>query len=119
VASTAQRLVRKLCPKCKEKYKIEEGALRDLKIGTAQRDFFKAKGCSHCNNTGYRGRIAILEVLSIDDVIKEMIVKNSSEDEIIQYAGKHRGYKPLRDNGFTNCIEGLTSIEEVLRVTSE
>jgi type IV pilus assembly protein PilB len=119
VASTAQRLVRKLCPKCKEKYKVEEKILHDLNINTAQRDFFRAKGCSFCNNTGYRGRIAILEVLLIDDKIKEMIVEKRPEDEIVQYASQHRGYRPLRDNGFTNCIEGLTSIEEVLRVTSE
>jgi type IV pilus assembly protein PilB len=119
VASTAQRLVRKLCPKCKEKYRIEESILRDLKINSSQRDFFKPKGCKFCNNSGYRGRIAILEVLLMDDKIKEMIVERRSEDEIIQYAAEHRNYKPLRDNGFTNCIEGLTSIEEVLRVTSE
>lgn len=119
VASTAQRLVRKLCPKCKEKYKIEEDVLLNLKIETTHREFFKPKGCSFCNNTGYRGRIAILEVLVMDDKIKEMIVERRSEDEIIQYAAGHKGYRPLRDNGFINCIEGLTSIEEVLRVTSE
>ncbi|MDP2923386.1 MAG: GspE/PulE family protein [Candidatus Omnitrophota bacterium] len=119
VASTAQRLVRKLCPKCMEKYAIEEKVLKDLKINTSQRDFFRAKGCDYCNNTGYRGRLAILEVLLIDDKIKEMIVGKSSEDEITQYATKFKGYKPLRENGFSNCIEGLTSLEEVLKVTSE
>jgi len=80
VASTAQRLVRKLCPKCKEKYEIEEKVLKNLKIETDKREFFMPKGCSYCNNTGYRGRIAILEVLFMDDKIKEMIINRNSED---------------------------------------
>jgi type IV pilus assembly protein PilB len=119
VAATAQRLVRKLCPKCKEEYKVEEKALEDLKINTDKRNFFIPKGCSYCNNTGYRGRIAILEVLLLDDKIKEMIINRRSEDEIIEYASKNRGYKPLRENGFVHCVSGATSIEEVLRATTE
>jgi type II secretory ATPase GspE/PulE/Tfp pilus assembly ATPase PilB-like protein len=119
VAATAQRLVRKLCPKCKEKYIIEDKVLKNLGIKTEQKDFYKSNGCNFCSNTGYRGRLAILEVLLLDDKIKEMIVERRSEDEIMQYAYKNKGYRPLRENGFANCIEGATSIEEVLRVTSE
>lgn len=119
VASTAQRLIRKLCPKCKEKYEIEEGILQSLNIKTDIKEFYRPKGCSHCNNTGYRGRIAILEVLLLDDKIKEMIIEKNSEDEIIEYATKERGYRPLRENGLLHCVEGTTSIEEVLRATTE
>jgi len=119
VASTAQRLVRKLCPKCKEKYKIEEEVLERLKISTPQREFFRSVGCSYCNHTGYKGRIAILEVLLLDDRIKEMIIQRHSEEKIAQYAYQHREYRPLREDGFYKCIEGITSIEEVLRVASE
>jgi len=119
VASTAQRLVRKLCPKCKQDYEEDEKVLTNLKIETKNRKFFMPKGCSYCNNTGYRGRIAILEVLLLDDKIKEMIIKRSSEDEIIEYAEKNKGYRPLRENGFVHCVSGTTSIEEVLRATTE
>ncbi|MDD4182422.1 MAG: GspE/PulE family protein [Candidatus Omnitrophica bacterium] len=119
VASTAQRLVRKLCPKCKQDYEEDEKVLTNLKIETKNRKFFMPKGCSYCNNTGYRGRIAILDVLLLDDKIKEMIIKRSSEDEIIEYAEKNKGYRPLRENGFVHCVSGTTSIEEVLRATTE
>jgi type II secretory ATPase GspE/PulE/Tfp pilus assembly ATPase PilB-like protein len=118
VAATAQRLIRRLCPKCKEKDEIEKEVLDKLNI-TGKGKFFKPKGCPYCGNTGYRGRIAILEVLLLDDKIKEMIIERRSEDEIIDYASKNKGYKPLRDNGFSHCLDGSTSIEEVLRATSE
>ncbi|MFA5270999.1 MAG: GspE/PulE family protein [Candidatus Omnitrophota bacterium] len=118
VAATAQRLIRKLCPKCKEKDEIEKSVLDKLNI-VGKGQFFKPKGCPHCSNTGYRGRIAILEVLLLDDKIKEMIIERRSEDEITEYATKNKGYRPLRENGFFHCVEGSTSIEEVLRATSE
>jgi type II secretory ATPase GspE/PulE/Tfp pilus assembly ATPase PilB-like protein len=119
VASTAQRLIRKLCPKCKEKYNEEETVLKKLALGTAHREFFKPKSCSYCANTGYRGRLAILEVLLLDDKIREMIIERRSEDEITEYAARHRSYTPLRDNGFLHCKEGTTSLEEVVRATTE
>jgi len=119
VAATAQRLVRKLCAKCKESYEEDDKVLQNLKIESKDRKFFLPKGCDYCNNTGYRGRIAILEVLLMDDTIKEMIIRRSSEDEIIEYAKKNRGYRLLRENGFVHCVSGTTSIEEVLRATTE
>ena len=118
VAATAQRLIRKLCPKCKEKDEIEQEVLDKLNI-TRKGQFFKPKGCPYCGNTGYRGRIAILEVLLLDDKIKEMIIERRSEDDLIDYATKNKGYRPLRENGFSHCVDGATSIEEVLRATSE
>ncbi|UCD15308.1 MAG: type II/IV secretion system protein [Candidatus Omnitrophota bacterium] len=119
IATTAQRLVRKLCLKCREKYHIEKSVLDNLKIDIKEREFFRAKGCSYCNQTGYMGRIAVLEVFCLDDKIREMIIERRSEDEIAQYAYKNRGYRPLIDDGIHKCIEGMTSLEEVLRVATE
>ncbi|MEM7817066.1 MAG: GspE/PulE family protein [Candidatus Aenigmatarchaeota archaeon] len=117
VASTAQRLVRKLCSKCKEKYKLEDEVVKRLNL--TQNEFFRAKGCDYCNFTGYRGRVAILETFLLDDKLREMIIERKSEDELFEYAYKYRDYRPLREDGFLKCVEGLTSIEEVLRVTKE
>ncbi|MBU2102446.1 MAG: GspE/PulE family protein [Candidatus Omnitrophota bacterium] len=119
VASIAQRLVRKLCVKCREQYQIEEEVIQHLKIASSARTFWRPKGCPACNNTGYKGRVAMLEILLFDDTIKQMVVTRRPEDEIAAYAYKARDYRVLREDGFAKCIEGITSIEEVLRVTSE
>ena len=125
VALTAQRLARKLCIKCREKYKIEKEALERLEIDSfccqheGISEFYRPKGCSYCGHSGYRGRVAILEIIFLDDKIREMIIEKCSEDEIVQYARKFRGYNSLREDGFLKCIGGVTSIEEVIRITSE
>ncbi len=125
VALIAQRLVRKLCSKCKEKYQIEEEVLKGLKMYSfykahgGVKEFYRVKGCNYCNNSGYRGRVAILEVILLDDKIKDMIIKQCSEEEIVKYAKEFRGYNSLREDGLLKCIEGTTSIEEVVRVTAE
>jgi len=125
VALTAQRLVRTLCPKCKEKYRIEEQLLKTLNIESFckehgnVREFYKAKGCSYCNQTGYRGRVAILEIISLDDAIREMIIEDKAEADIVAYARKYRWFKSLQEDGLSKCIEGVTTIEEVMRVTAE
>lgn len=125
VALTAQRLARKLCPKCKEKYKIKKESLEGLGIDFScsqhkeVSEFYRPKGCSYCGHSGYRGRVAILEIIFLDDKIREMIIEKCSEDEITQYARKFRGYNSLREDGFLKCVGGITSIEEVIRITSE
>ncbi|MFH1519454.1 MAG: GspE/PulE family protein [Candidatus Omnitrophota bacterium] len=125
VALTAQRLVRKLCPKCKEKYKVEEGVLKELQIGSFCRqqgggkEFYRPHECPYCGHSGYRGRVAIIEIIHLDDKIKEMIVEMRPESEIVNYARQFRGYSSLREDGFLKCIEGVTSLEEVIRVTTE
>ena len=117
IASTAQRLVRRLCPKCKEQYILDENTLKRFNLD--KREFFRPKGCPECNYTGYKGRIALLEILLFDDKIREMIVEGKSEKEISDYAMKNLGYKFLIEDGFLKCKEGITSIEEVLRVATE
>ncbi len=118
IAATAQRLVRKLCPKCRIKYKIKEELLKKMNFPvTLGNEFYKTKGCAYCNKTGYRGRIALLEVLLIDDVIKEMIIKQAAEEDIIKYAKENKEFTFLKEDGFDKCLNGVTSLEEVLRVT--
>lgn len=115
----AQRLCRRICPDCKTPYEVPGEVLKELGIkvdkGTT---FYRGKGCSKCNQTAYRGRMGTLEILSIDDTIREMIIKNASSSQIKDYACS-KGMKTLRENGLEKFIRGETTLEEVLRMTSE
>ncbi len=115
----AQRLCRKNCSGCKEVYDIPQNVLTDLglKVGKGTK-FYHGKGCVKCNRTGYYGRMGTLEVLIIDDTIREMIIKGCPSNEIKDYARKH-GMKTLRENGLEKFIQGDTTLEEVLRMTAE
>ncbi|OPX28365.1 MAG: hypothetical protein B1H08_06005 [Candidatus Omnitrophica bacterium 4484_171] len=116
ISATAQRLVRKLCLKCKVKEKPDNVLLKRLGINVKLKELFHPKGCSYCHNTGYRGRTALLEILLFDDTIREMVAKRSSEEEIIEYAKKKKIFLSLKEDGLTKIIDGVTSLEEVLRV---
>ena len=119
VAVAAQRLCRKICENCKEPYEITPAVLKRLNIKTSKdATFYHGKGCSKCNNTGYLGRMGTLEVLLIDDAIRDLIIKGKSSDEIKEYAVAN-GMKTLRENAFKKALSGLTTIEEVLRITTE
>jgi type IV pilus assembly protein PilB len=125
VASTligviAQRRVRKLCKYCKDKYipSIEE--LRFLEGNENNKDnkisfLYKSNGCEKCNNMGYKGRLAIHEVLVIDEKIREMIVNDESEDTIKKYA-REKGMKTLKEDGIIKVKNGISSYEELIRV---
>lgn len=114
----AQRLCRKICLKCRRPQDIPEDFLE--KIGFRERvTFYKAEGCKYCNNTGFYGRIAILETIMNNDFIREMIIKKKSIDEIKQYAVKECGMKTLRDDAFLKVKDGLTTLDEALRITTE
>lgn len=122
VASTvrcilAQRLVRRICPDCKEPYQpnLSELAARGFPE-TNQRTFYHGQGCEACNFTGYRGRIAIFELLNVTPVIEEMITKRHNASEIKKMACAN-GMMTLRDFGFRKVLSGVTTIDEVLRVT--
>lgn len=125
VISSAQRLMRKVCGNCKEEMEILPDVLERLMIrpegfkGKGVKNFYKGRGCSRCNDTGYYGRVGILETLLIDDPIRNMIMKKTSSDQIKEYAIKEKHMMTLRDNAFENCIKGVTTLEEMLRVTSE
>ena len=125
ILASAQRLMRKICSNCKEEMSIPQGVLERLGINSSGmkkrnvKTFYRGKGCQRCNDTGYYGRIAILEALLIDDKVRSMVMKKASSDEIKDYAVKEKGMMTLRDNAVENCVMGITTLEEVLRVTSE
>ncbi len=119
IMTCAQRLSRKICSNCKEEYTPDPTVVKNLGIKLEKDSvFYHGRGCSHCNNTGYRGRIGTIEVLVIDDKIREMIIKRVSSDEVREYAVT-QGMETLRDNGLRQAAIGLTTLEEVLRITSE
>jgi type IV pilus assembly protein PilB len=115
----AQRLARKVCTQCKIEEKIPVQAL--IKVGFSPEKAetikcFKGKGCPTCNNSGYKGRIALYEVMPIKDEIRELILEGASASEIKKTAVR-LGTKSLRMSGMSKVEEGITSIEEILRVT--
>jgi type IV pilus assembly protein PilB len=113
----AQRLVRFLCPKCKEKYVPSPEVLRSLNLApTASYTFYKEKGCNECRETGYKGRKGVFEIMLMNDEIKEMIVRKESANRIMQ-AAVANGMKNLRTDGLRRIINGETSVAEVLRIT--
>jgi type IV pilus assembly protein PilB len=115
----AQRLVRKICDRCKEPVELSEQALGQLGISTEQAKkgkFYHGKGCNACGGTGYQGRLPIFEFLPVDQDIAEGIIAGHSESEI-RSAVRAKGYGGLLDSGVSKMLEGLTTAEEVLRVT--
>jgi len=116
----AQRLVRKLCPKCRGPFAPSPALLERLGFQPAKEaTFFEAKGCRHCHGTGYRGRMGIIEVFQVDERVRELIVSRAQSWEIKDYAVKALGMVPLRQDGLQKAAMGLTTLEEVVAVTSE
>jgi type IV pilus assembly protein PilB len=113
----SQRLVRKICDNCKEMYTTPADGLKDLFIWEG-RDvrFFRGKGCSQCNETGYQGRIAIHETLHVDDTIRSMISREDSVSDI-KHVARKAGFQNVRYDGMKKALRGLTTLEEVNRVT--
>ena len=119
IAIIAQRLVRVLCPKCKEAYTPDDESLANLGIDKNQLDrhpLYRRQGCAACMNTGYRGRTAIFEILILDDPLKRLILKTSDANQIQDEAMK-RGMTNLLSDGARKVMAGVTTIEEVFRVT--
>ncbi|HOJ51406.1 MAG TPA: type II secretion system ATPase GspE [Syntrophales bacterium] len=119
IAIVAQRLVRILCPKCKEPYRPDEETLAKLNIGAEMGTdiiFYRKTGCLYCMNTGYRGRTGIFEILTMDEAIKKLVLTTSDANLINELAQK-RGMNNLLHDGINKVWKGITTIEEVLRVT--
>jgi type IV pilus assembly protein PilB len=115
----AQRLVRKICTQCKEEENIPVSAL--MNIGFTEEEAkvvkcCKGKGCNVCNGSGYKGRIALYEIMPVGSEIRELVLEGASADEIKKTAIR-LGMKTLRMSGLTKIKEGVTSVEEVLRIT--
>ena len=121
IVSMAQRLVRKVCPDCIETLEPSEEALKEIGVTPEQAKearFVRGKGCEVCRHTGYRGRIAIYEILPFTQPIKEMTISGDASFRIKQKACE-LGMKTLRDSGWDRVRGGITTIEEILRVTSD
>jgi type IV pilus assembly protein PilB len=110
----AQRLVRRLCPYCKEKRKLDKLDLKYLGDPEIEEAYF-AVGCEKCNNTGYNGRLAIQEIFEVDNRVKEMISDNISKEKISEYA-KNNGMITLKEDGITKIKAGETDVSEVERI---
>jgi type IV pilus assembly protein PilB len=139
-AIIAQRLVRKICPNCIQSYNLDSDVIEKLekqlniddilktlekekqiisaKKGLSQLLFYRGKGCKQCNNTGYKGRIGIYEILENTEEISALILKNASAHEI-HHKAVEQGMLTIVEDGFIKAKNGVTTIEEVMRVTKE
>lgn len=135
----AQRLARKICSNCMEEYKLDEASVNMLesqydiaeiiKVLTKEKiinkekslleiNFYRGKGCDHCDMQGYKGRVGIFEVLDTNEAIKDLIVESASTEKI-QAQAASQGMLTMIQDGFAKAISGVTTIEEILRITKE
>ncbi len=115
----AQRLVRKICSNCKTQYEPAEEQLMELELRPDEvhgQTFYYGKGCEACNNTGYKGRQGLYEIMTLDDEMRDMIVKHAST-QVLRAEAKKRGMRTLRTCGLMAIFDGVTTIEEVVRET--
>jgi type IV pilus assembly protein PilB len=117
-AVLAQRLVRRICPDCKEVWKCEDSEMQDFLVtrGFDPEKIFKGKGCDRCRNTGYKGRVGIYELLVLDDVARDLVVRSPNVTELRRIC-RERGMISLRDDGLQKVTTGMTTVEEVLAAT--
>ena len=113
----AQRLVRKVCPSCRKEYKPPLSLLERLGLDGDGGVFYKGEGCPACNETGYKGRMALYEVMPISKEIRALVVERVTADRIRSVA-LEEGMKTLREVGIEKAREGITTLEEVMRVTA-
>jgi len=117
----AQRLVRNVCNECKEEYIPDEESLENIGITpemSSGKKIYKGKGCQDCLNTGYKGRTGIFELMILDDAIKSLILKTSDSNAIKKKA-VNQGMVTLRQDGALKVLNGITTVEEILRITQK
>jgi len=115
----AQRLVRRVCTDCKTWYEPSVEILRELELTPDQvagKKFAYGKGCTSCNGTGYRGRIAIFEIMMVTDAVRELIMDRAPTSQIRELA-RREGMRSLRESGLLVMYDGITSVEEIIRET--
>jgi type IV pilus assembly protein PilB len=115
----AQRLVRTVCKKCKEPYTPKEEELMELNMTPDMvrgKSFSRGRGCENCNNSGYRGRMALFEIMTMDDEMRDLIMKQANT-AILRAHARKRGMRSLRECGMLGIYEGQTTIDEVVRET--
>jgi type IV pilus assembly protein PilB len=118
-AILAQRLVRRICANCKEEVVPDADALADLEVTSDQiagKKFYRGRGCEKCNNSGYKGRLGLYELLIMTDELRDMVIRNASTEELREVA-RRAGMVTLRDSGMIGIYDGLTTADEVIRET--
>ena len=118
-AILAQRLVRRICTKCREETRVSADMLFDLGMEREEikdKKFFKGTGCDQCNNTGYKGRIALFELMILNDKIRDMVMGNASTDDLRDEA-ERGGMVTLREFGMNLAADGITTLDEIIRET--
>jgi general secretion pathway protein E len=125
VASTvngvlAQRLVRKLCVHCREPYRAMPELVAQLRLPAADGEttLYRPRGCEQCQGSGYLGRIAILEFLGLSEEIRRLVLRRAPEQEVHRAAAE-AGMQSMYEDGMRKVVQGLTSVEDVLRVTRD
>jgi type IV pilus assembly protein PilB len=118
-AVLAQRLVRRICTQCRDPVPPDEESV--LEMGLTMKDvegksFFRGKGCDGCNNTGYKGRLGLFELMMMNDEMRDLVMANASTDEI-RILARRQGMVTLRDAGINNMYRGITTADEVIRET--
>jgi type II secretory ATPase GspE/PulE/Tfp pilus assembly ATPase PilB-like protein len=116
-AILAQRLVRKICPNCKEPHVPSDEMREFLQLqGLSADQTFKGKGCDRCRKTGYTGRLGIYELMVMDDAMRDIITRNPDVNQLRKLA-RERGLVTLRQDGLDKVLKGMTTVDEILRVT--
>ena len=119
VGVLAQRLVRRVCQRCREAYVPPPEALQLVGLVPEQAEgvtFYKGRGCDHCND-GYRGRVGIYELMLVDNDVRELILRGAASYEIMEYCVREKGMVTLRQDAAAKVLQGMTTIQEAYRVT--
>lgn len=117
VGLVAQRLLRKVCPHCARE--VDTTEQERIFLGEDVKRIRRGMGCSHCNNTGYKGRIAVHEILAMDHTVRKMVVEHQSIEEIKRYAIEQQGMRTLKESGLQLVKEGVTTPEELMKISYE
>ncbi len=120
-AILAQRLVRRICAKCREETEVPMELIQDLGLtaeDVAGKKFFRGRGCDNCNNTGYKGRVGLFELMVMNDDLRDAVMRNVTTDELRDKAASY-GMVTLRAYGINFVFEGITTVDEVLRETMQ
>jgi type IV pilus assembly protein PilB len=119
VGVIAQRLVRKLCPHCRQKRMATTEQKRIMKLSEAKEyEIYEPKGCHLCNNTGYFGRVGVFEIMEVNDEIRKLIAENAPTEEL-EIAARKSGMRTLRENGIRYVLDGVTSFDEMIKASYE
>ncbi len=120
IGIVAQRLVRQLCSHCRESYTVLPDLVRELQLPEADNGkplkLYRAVGCEYCKDSGYKGRTAILELLPMTDKLRSLVLRQAEQREL-QGAARAGGMRTMYEDGLDKVMAGITSLEEVLRVT--